>query len=128
MCTQNIFNSTQAWYDLALAVSDTDEDELYVGVLDIWKSSNGGDSFSQINQWFSRTPSYTHADIHFLRFYDGELYCGSDGGFFRSDNGGNTFTDLTVGMEISQFYRISVIVVLRCQCQSRNNHDDVRYN
>jgi photosystem II stability/assembly factor-like uncharacterized protein len=106
--TQNIFNSTQAWYDLALAVSDTDEDELYVGVLDIWKSSNGGDSFSQINQWFSRTPSYTHADIHFLRFYDGELYCGSDGGFFRSDNGGNTFTDLTVGMEISQFYRISV--------------------
>ncbi len=104
----NIFESNQAWYDLALGVSDTDENELYVGVLNIWKSSNGGDSFQQINQWFQHTPSYTHADIHFLRFYNGELYCGSDGGFFRSNNGGQTFTDLTEGMEISQFYRISV--------------------
>ena len=104
----NIFESTQAWYDLAMAVSDTDEDEVYVGVLNIWKSSNGGDSFTQLNSWFQRNQAYTHADIHFLRFYDNELYAGTDGGFFKSSDGGTTFNDHTVGMEITQFYRISV--------------------
>ena len=104
----NIFESSQAWYDLALAVSDTDEDEIYVGVLNIWRSQNGGDSFIKLNNWAIRNASYTHADIHFLRFYDNELYVGSDGGFFKSSNSGITFTDYTVGMEISQFYRISV--------------------
>jgi hypothetical protein len=104
----DIFESTQSWYDLALAVSDTNEDEIYVGVLNIWKSIDGGGSFSQINQWFSHTASFTHADIHLLRFFNNELYAGTDGGFYKSSNGGSNFTDLTQGMEISQFYRISV--------------------
>ncbi len=109
----NIFESTQAWYDLALGVSAKDPDELYVGVLNIWKSSNGGDSFTKINTWTTRNASYTHADIHFLRFYaktDGTevLYAGTDGGIFDSTNGGTTFTDRTVGMSISQFYKVDV--------------------
>jgi Secretion system C-terminal sorting domain/Thrombospondin type 3 repeat len=106
--TVDIFESTQAWFDLALAISDTNENEIYVGVLNIWKSSDGGDTFTQMNSWFQHTPSYTHADIHLLRFYNGELYTGTDGGFFKSADQGTTFTDLTEGMEISQFYRISV--------------------
>jgi photosystem II stability/assembly factor-like uncharacterized protein len=106
--TVDIFESTQSWYDLALAVSDTNENEIYVGVLNIWKSIDGGDSFNVTNSWFQHNPSYTHADIHLLRFYNGELYAGTDGGFFKSSNSASTFTDLTEGMEISQFYRISV--------------------
>ena len=106
--TANIFESNQAWYDLALAVSDTDEDELYVGVLNIWKSTDGGDDFVPINSWFQHNASYTHADIHFLRFYDGDLYCGSDGGAFKSTDQGTTFSDITSNMEISQFYRIDM--------------------
>ena len=101
-------NRSQAWYDLALAVSDTDENEIYIGVIDVWKSIDGGNLVTKINNWASHTPSYTHADIHLLRFYNGELYAGTDGGFFKSNDGATTFTDLTEGMEISQFYRISV--------------------
>lgn len=104
----DIFGSSQAWYDLAIGVSDTNPNEIYVGVLDVYKSSNGGDSFTKINRWFQRTQSYTHADIHFLRFFDGALFCGSDGGVFRSTNGGSSFTDLSVGLDISQFYKVSV--------------------
>ena len=104
----NIFESSQAWYDLAFAVSDTNEDLLFVGVLNIWRSVDGGDSFIPVNSWFQHTASYTHADIHFLRYYGNELYAGTDGGFFKSTNDGTTFTDLTVGMEIGQFYRIDV--------------------
>ena len=104
----NIFGSTQTWYDMALAVSNTNENEIYTGVLDINKSTNGGSSFSKINTWYIRDASYTHADIHLLRFFNGTLFAGTDGGFFKSTDQGNSFSDLTTGMEISQFYRISV--------------------
>ncbi|CAM1342494.1 T9SS type A sorting domain-containing protein [Tenacibaculum amylolyticum] len=107
--TDDIFNSTQAWFDLALTVSDKNADIIYVGVLDIWKSINGGDSFTKINQWFNpNTPTYTHADIHFLRFIDGKFFAGTDGGIFVSTDEARSFTDLTKNLAISQFYRISV--------------------
>ena len=105
----DIFESDQAWFDLALAVSDTNAEEVYTGVLNIWKSTNGGSSFVKINSWSQPfQASYTHADIHFLRFYDGILYCGSDGGVYVSSNGGSSFTDLTATAQIGQFYKIAI--------------------
>ncbi|CAM1365248.1 T9SS type A sorting domain-containing protein [Tenacibaculum xiamenense] len=107
--TRDIFDSTQAWFDLALTVSSTNADIVYVGVLDIWKSINGGNSFGRINSWnVFDGPSYTHADIHFLRFIDGKFFAGTDGGIFVSTNEGVTFTDLTKNIAISQFYKISI--------------------
>ena len=72
--TDDIFTSAQSWYDMALTVSESDPDVLFVGVLDIWKSTDGGDDFTQINAWNQRTSAFTHADIHFLRYFDGVLY------------------------------------------------------
>ncbi|MFD0862887.1 T9SS type A sorting domain-containing protein [Sungkyunkwania multivorans] len=107
--TADIFESNQAWYDLALAVSDNDPDEIYVGCLNVWKSTNGGNTFSKLNNWNAPSAAaYTHADIHMLRFFNGVLYCGSDGGIYRSSNGGSSFSDLTATAAISQFYRIAV--------------------
>ncbi|WP_106791535.1 T9SS type A sorting domain-containing protein [Aquimarina sp. Aq78] len=107
--TTNILQSGQAWYDLALTVSDTDANTIFVGCLNIWKSTDGGNNFSAINSWSNpQQASYTHADIHFLRYYDGKLMCGSDGGVYLSENDGGSFTDLTKGLQIGQFYRISV--------------------
>ena len=37
--TTNIFESSQSWYDLAIAVSNSNENEIYVGCLNVWKSS-----------------------------------------------------------------------------------------
>ena len=105
----DIFGSTQAWYDLALTVSSNDPDIVYVGVLDIWKSTDGGDDFVRINRWSNpNTDSYTHADIHFMRFMDGKFFAGTDGGIYVSENEGVKFTDLTENIAISQFYKVSV--------------------
>jgi hypothetical protein len=111
--TTDIFESTQAWYDMAIGVSDTDEDIVYTGVLNVWRSTNGGSNFTKVNNWNQpNAGDYTHADIHFLRYYNGALYCGSDGGIFKSTNAntGNTnqvaFTDLSFGLQIGQFYRL----------------------
>lgn len=107
--TTDVFESNQSWYDLALAVSSTNAEEIYTGCLNVWKSTNGGASLTKLNNWSSPTsPSYTHADIHYLGFHGNKLFCGSDGGIYFSNNGGRNFTDLTAGVQISQFYKIAV--------------------
>ncbi|MEJ1224117.1 thrombospondin type 3 repeat-containing protein [Sediminicola sp. 1XM1-17] len=108
----NILESNQAWFDLAMEVSPTDENEVYIGCLNIWKTTDGGTTFSPLNQWYLDNASYTHADIHTLKIFNGNLFCGSDGGVYMSSDKGTTFTDYTAGIAIGQFYRVSV---------SRNN-------
>ncbi|NQY30431.1 MAG: T9SS type A sorting domain-containing protein [Flavobacteriaceae bacterium] len=103
------FSAGQAWYDLAMGVSSTNAEEIYVGCLNVWKSTNGGTSFTKINNWSSPNgASYTHADIHFLRDYNGTMYCGSDGGIYSSNDGGTNFTNHTFGIQASQYYRVAV--------------------
>ncbi|RBW55300.1 glycosyl hydrolase [Tenacibaculum sp. E3R01] len=107
--SRDIFQSTQAWYDLAITVSSTNANFIYVGVLDIWQSVNGGDNFFQRNFWDNPdTDAYTHADIHFLRFFGNKFFAGTDGGIYLSTDNGVKFVDLTKNLAISQFYRISV--------------------
>jgi len=108
--TPAIFDgSTQADYDMALAVSSTNRNEIYTGVLNVWKSTNGGLGFTKLNDWSNPTgAAYTHADIHFLRYYGSKLYAGTDGGIYVSNDNGMNFTDLTAGLQISQFYKVAV--------------------
>lgn len=101
--------STQAWYDMSLTVSPINANMVFVGVLDIWRSDDGGNNFTQKNRWWDTSQnSYTHADIHFLRYFNGKLYAGTDGGIYESPDNANSFKDLTENLNISQYYRISV--------------------
>ena len=106
--TSDLFENTQAWYDLAFCVSQTNANELYSGCLNIWKSTDGGVTAIKLNSWSSYSANFTHADIHFLKFMNNKLYCGSDGGIYVSTNGGTDFTDIVGQAQISQFYKISV--------------------
>jgi len=98
----------QSWYDMAIAVSPTNKNEVYTGGINVWKSTNAGATFNALSKWSWPTGGYgyVHADIHTLDFYGNNLYCGSDGGVFRSTNNGSNWTDLTSGLKISQFYRL----------------------
>jgi photosystem II stability/assembly factor-like uncharacterized protein len=107
--TDDIFGgSKQAWYDMAITVSPTNANMVFVGTLDIWRSTDGGNNFIQKNYWYNYThPAYTHADIHFLRFFNAKLYAGTDGGIYESSTDANSFTDLTENLNISQYYKIA---------------------
>ncbi len=101
--------SRQSYYDLALAVSNSNENEIYMGCLNIWKSTNGGVTFYPYNSWYSPDDSrYTHADIHDLKFYNGNFYAATDGGVYTSTNNGNSMQNITKGVNNGQFYRIDV--------------------
>ena len=98
-------DSGQAWYDLALAVSPNNANEVFVGGINVWKSTDGGANFTVNTMWYTNSPyTYIHCDIHSLDFYGDTLYCGSDGGIFYTPDHGASWGDLSVGLGISQFY------------------------
>jgi hypothetical protein len=98
----------QSWYDMAIAVDPNDADIVYTGGINIWKSENGGVDFEINTHWvYPADIGYVHADIHDLAFFGNKFYCGSDGGAFISNDGGGNWVDLSEGLGITQFYRIS---------------------
>ncbi len=98
----------QAWYDLAIAASPSNADEILVGGINVWKSNNGGQNWTISSHWIYDTIHiYTHADIHYLGFSGSRLYCGSDGGIFYSVDTGTSWADISDGLGITQFYRLA---------------------
>ncbi|CAM1344713.1 VPS10 domain-containing protein [Tenacibaculum amylolyticum] len=98
----------QAWRDMAIAVSNTNANEVHIGGLNMFKSTNGGRKFVKECDWANfNGRNYVHADIEVIQYINGNIYVGSDGGIYRSKNKGGTFAELTAGMGIQQFYKIS---------------------
>ncbi|HRH36830.1 MAG TPA: hypothetical protein PK760_00710, partial [Flavobacteriales bacterium] len=97
----------QSWYDMALAVDPNDANVVYIGGVNVWKSTDGGFNFDLNSHWvFPSVAGYTHADIHSLDFVHGAVYCGSDGGIHVTNDAGATWDDVSVGLDITQFYRL----------------------
>ncbi|WP_075344041.1 discoidin domain-containing protein [Tenacibaculum agarivorans] len=99
---------TQASRDMAITVSNTNENEVHVGGMDYSRSLDGGRSFTKLATWSSPGDrSYVHADIEVMQYINGTIYVGSDGGIFRSSDRGNNMRDLTQGgLAVRQYYRI----------------------
>ena len=99
----------QGWYDLTIAVSPIDKNEVAVGGVNVWRSTNGGSNFSLIGCWnaTNSSPLYVHADQHELEYNPlGVLYVCNDGGLFRYN--GSNWTDLNATRNISQIYKIGL--------------------
>jgi hypothetical protein len=99
----------QGWYDLSCAVSPLNRDEVVVGGVNVWKSTNGGVSFIDIGCWNSTTsnPPFVHADQHELEYTPtGTLYVTNDGGV--SQYTGTSWIDRTSPRNISQIYKIGL--------------------
>jgi PKD repeat protein len=102
----------QGWYDLAIAASPTNAEEIYTGGVNIWKSTNGGTSFTLNAHWFGGySKPYVHADIHDLIFLPGSgttVFSGCDGGVFKTSNSGTAWSDISANLAIAQQYRIGL--------------------
>jgi len=110
--------SGQGDYDLAYAISPVDTNLLFVGGVNIWKSSDGGKTFVINATWdgdsinySNGTPCTVHADKHAMYFHplnSSIFFNCNDGGIYKTSNAGSTYADLSNGLVISEATRLAV--------------------
>lgn len=100
----------QGWYSLSCVINPTDPNQVIVGGLDNYKTTNGGTSWSQISTWVGTSGQYVHADQHNSIWWDGgtKLMFTCDGGVHFSSDGGTTIRDRNKGLRLKQFYSIAI--------------------
>lgn len=107
--TSGDYKPGQMYYNCAIQVSPYDANTVYVGSnLRMYKSTNGGNSWTAVTDWAGDGLPYMHADHHTIRFgaNTNTVYIGNDGGFFFSQDGMATVTERNVGMTALQYYRM----------------------
>ncbi|MEO6326506.1 MAG: hypothetical protein ABIQ65_17920, partial [Thermoanaerobaculia bacterium] len=78
-----------------MAVDPGSPNTVYAGGTDLWKTTDGGDSWTWLTDWKGTERTYLHADLHVLEFgSDGTLFVGNDGGLYSSSDGGTSFKAL----------------------------------
>jgi hypothetical protein len=106
------FTRGQAFYDLLLEVDPNNDETLYVGGIDLFKSTNGASNWNQLSHWYGGFGyQYVHADQHVAAFGhtdSNKVIFGNDGGVAYSSNGGTTSEERTNGLITSQFYTVGV--------------------
>ncbi|HQO48776.1 MAG TPA: T9SS type A sorting domain-containing protein [Bacteroidales bacterium] len=110
--------STLAWHAFVLKVDPVNPNHLFTGGLDLWKSTNGGQSWNQISDWslmyYGGGDEYVHADQHNIQFNPAnpqQALFSSDGGVFMSQNAHMTipiFTEKNQAFNTLQFYSCAI--------------------
>ncbi len=117
------FLGGQGWYDNTIWAGDpTDSDLVLVGGIDLWRSTNGGDTLRRISSW--QESESAHADHHVIVShpdYDGtgnrQVFFGNDGGVYRAANARTVgrdrdrhvqgWTRLVNNYAVTQFYGVA---------------------
>ncbi|WGD33495.1 thrombospondin type 3 repeat-containing protein [Olleya sp. YS] len=111
------FTRGQAFYDLVIEVDPNNDQVIYAGGIDLFDSSDGGASWTQISKWSNNNNllglnvPLVHADQHALVFAPGSssvMVFGNDGGVYYSSNSGTSITSRDTGFNTSQFYTVGV--------------------
>ncbi|TAJ11792.1 PKD domain-containing protein [Marinilabiliaceae bacterium JC017] len=97
----------QYTWDMAFAVSDTDPDYMLFGGINVWKSIDGGNSWSCVKRGNPQSSKvWTHYDIQGITIKGNHTWITSDGGMHYSDDQCGTITNKSfgfVGIEVWGF-------------------------
>ena len=105
--------NAQGMYNLYLAANPLRPEEVYLGGIDIFRSTDFGLSFTDItnsySNYYAKDDRRQHSDQHGLAFTaapsGSDMIVVSDGGVFHTDNFGANWTQ-TIGLPITMFYTI----------------------
>ena len=100
----------QCGYNLTLDVHPQNPDELLVGSIRHARSINGGTTLTTMtSNWGSGQA--VHQDTHIVRYSHNNparFWVGSDGGLWRTDNGGSNYANLNGNINSILFYDVAV--------------------
>ncbi len=97
--------AAQGWYFGDLTINPTNDNDMLMGGVDIWRTTDGGSSFSMA------APSWStyivHADHHDVAWINtNTFYLCTDGGLYKTTDGGINYFHYE-NLPISQLYRVS---------------------
>jgi hypothetical protein len=103
------FTGAQAFYDMMIESDPTNDNILYVGGIDLYRSTNGGSTWTTISNWTTNV----HSDQHAMAFKPGTANTGifgNDGGVYFTSNlsSANSATSRNNGFNVTQFHSVSV--------------------
>jgi photosystem II stability/assembly factor-like uncharacterized protein len=116
----NDFTRGQAFYDLMLEADPNNDDIVYVGGVDAFRSTDGGTTWAQISKWSNNSNLNTlnipfmHADIHEMSFDPSnpdKAVIATDGGVFyasslaASNSSTTSIFSSNVNYNTTQFYK-----------------------
>ncbi len=115
----NDFTRGQSFYDLIIVTDPVNDENVYIGGVDLFNSTDGAASWTQISKWsnnnnlFGLPISLVHADQHALVFNpknSKQMISGNDGGIYfvpDTDNIGTSagFVLRNTKYNATQFYR-----------------------
>ncbi|TAD81304.1 MAG: T9SS C-terminal target domain-containing protein [Bacteroidetes bacterium] len=90
----------QGWYNLAVVADPTIRDLVYAGGIFVYRSTNGGATFTDIG--------CGHVDVHDLNFNGNTLLVASDGGVYRYSGTDKNWTNMSSNLSIAQPYGIGL--------------------
>ncbi len=102
--------SSFGWYFGLLQVDPLDHNKIYLGEVDLLRTSDGGDSWTNITNSYSGSFDMQHPDMHSLwinPLNTNQIVNGNDGGVFKTDNGGLSWIKC-YDLPVSQFYAFTV--------------------
>ncbi len=94
--------SSQAGYDFYIRVNPHDSADVYMGLIFLWRSTDGGKTWDDL-----RSPM--HSDQQEMDFHPvnpNEAIIANDGGLTKTTDKGANWTNLNTTFSISQFYRM----------------------
>ena len=104
---------------LEIEVSPVNPDIVFIGGLELYRSDDGGISWSNLSDWdlmyYGGGDRYVHADIHRVAFQPGNpntIAVTSDGGVFYSENSLSSnpvFIERNQGYNTLQFYTCDIL-------------------
>jgi photosystem II stability/assembly factor-like uncharacterized protein len=106
----------QTWYNLHIAVHPNDTNIIYFGEIRLWKNTSGGGVFNDITDGEPvgppppGVPIGIHVDQHAFAFDPSNsdiVWACNDGGVYRSENGGQTWSHRNRDLATLQYMHVS---------------------
>jgi hypothetical protein len=106
----------QAWYNQFVGVDPDDPLHVYVGLEEVYETTDGGHSWTTIGAYWNfglacfvqggpdNCPMTTHPDQHGVAFGQGRVWIGNDGGVYSRDVDGAEWNNHNLNLRTLQYY------------------------
>lgn len=95
----------QGMYNCALMMSNTDSDDLLVGGINLWKSTDGGLTFFNLADYYQPGLYDIHVDQQDFRSLGNTYWVTNDGGIYKTDDFFDTEPEFTMnGVHAADFW------------------------